>query len=101
MHIVVVGGLERHACERGHTIEFHRGRVGGRRADELESMIERCDLAIIVTRVNSHVAMYIAKKAALRNARPTLALRTCSPSSFSALIESWHPQATRLATGTG
>jgi hypothetical protein len=38
MHIVVVGGLERHeseierrAGERGHTIEFHRGRVGGRR----------------------------------------------------------------------
>jgi hypothetical protein len=108
MHIVVVGGLERHeseierrAGERGHTIEFHRGRVGGRRADELESMIQRSDLAIIVTRVNSHGAMYIAKKAALRNSCPTLALRTCSPSSFSAQIDSWHSQAMSLATGTG
>src|ERR1019366_572130 len=107
MHIVVVGGLERHeseierrACERGHTIEFHRRPRGVRGADELESMIQRCDLAIIVTRVNSHGAMYIAKKAALRNSRPTLALRTCSPSSFSSLFDSLDPQATSLATGT-
>lgn len=108
MHILVVGGLERHepeierrASERGHTVEFHRGRVGGNRAAELESMILRCDLAIIVTRVNSHGAMYIAKKAAARHGRSALPVRSCNPSSFSSLIASFDPRVQRLATGTG
>jgi Uncharacterized protein conserved in bacteria (DUF2325) len=95
MHIAVIGGLERHAAEierrasaLGHTTEFHRGRIGGRHAGELEAMVQRCDLAIIVTQVNSHGAMYIAKKIAGRHGRPALIERTCSPSRFSVILES-------------
>jgi hypothetical protein len=95
MRIAVVGGLERHEAEIerraravGHEVEFHRGRVGGRHAGELEAIVQRCDVAVIVTQVNSHGAMYIAKKAAARYARPALIARTCSPSSFSTILAS-------------
>ena len=95
MRIAVVGGLERHESEierragtLGHAVEFHRGRVGGRHAGELEAMVQRCDVTIIVTQVNSHGAMYLAKRAASRHARPALIARTCGPSSFSAILES-------------
>jgi len=95
MRIAVIGGLERHESEIerrartvGHAVEFHRGRVGGRHAGELEAMVQRCDLTIIVTQVNSHGAMYLAKRAASRFARPSLITRTCGPSHFSAILES-------------
>lgn len=95
MRIAVIGGLERHESEierrartLGHGVEFHRGRVGGRHAGELEAMVQRCDLTIIVTQVNSHGAMYLAKRAAARFARPALIARTCGPSNFSAILES-------------
>jgi hypothetical protein len=95
MRLAIVGGLERHEPEIarraraiGHTVEFHRGRVGGRHCDELESMVQRCDVAVIVVQVNSHGAMYIAKKAAARYGRPALISRTGSPSNISAILES-------------
>ena len=95
MRIAVIGGLERHESEierragaLGHSVEFHRGRVGGRHASELEAAVQRCELAIIVTEVNSHGAMYIAKKAAARCGRPALIARTCGPSSFSSILDS-------------
>jgi hypothetical protein len=91
----VIGGLERHESEierrakaLGHRVEFHRGHVGGRHAGELEAMVQRCDVAIIVTQVNSHGAMHIAKKAAARHGRTALVIRNCGPSSFSAVLDS-------------
>jgi hypothetical protein len=94
VRIAVIGGLERHEGEVGrvagtfgHTVEFHRGRVGGRHAGELEAIVRRCDFAVIVTRVNSHGAMYIAKRAAARYGRPLFIARTCSPSSFSVILD--------------
>jgi hypothetical protein len=95
VRIAVIGGLERHESEIerragavGHAVEFHRGRVGGRHADEIEVMVQRCDVTIIVTQINSHGAMYLAKKAAARFERPALIARTCGPSSFSAILGS-------------
>jgi Uncharacterized protein conserved in bacteria (DUF2325) len=106
VRIAVIGGLERHEPEigrragaLGHTVEFHRGRVGGRRADELEAVVQRCELAIIVTEVNSHGAMYIAKKAATRSGRRALITRTCGPSRFSAIVESMAAAPYGLAAG--
>jgi uncharacterized protein DUF2325 len=108
MRVAVIGGLERHeaqierrAGELGHTVEFHRGRVGGRRTEELEAIVSRSEIVIIVTQVNSH-AMYLAKKAADRHARRALIARTCSPSSFRGLMESVArgPCATIAGVGT-
>jgi hypothetical protein len=95
MRVAVIGGLERHESEiarragdLGHTVEFHRGWVGGRHAAELEAIVSRSEVVIIVTKVNSHGAMHLAKKAAQRHSRPALVARTCSPSSFRSLLAS-------------
>jgi hypothetical protein len=95
VRVAVVGGLERHeaalgrrAEALGHTVEFHRGRMGGRRTEALEAMVSRSELVIIVTQVNSHGAMYVAKRVADRLARRAVVARTCSPSSFHDLLES-------------
>jgi hypothetical protein len=106
MRIAIIGGLERHEAEierragaYGHALEFHRGRVGGRHAGELEAMVQRSDLTIIVTQVNSHGAMYLAKKVAAKSGRRALIVRTCSPSSFSTILASLAPAQTALAAG--
>lgn len=106
MRIAIVGGLERHepeiarrAAAEGHTVEFHRGRVGGRHAGELESMVQRCDVAVIVVEVNSHGAMYMAKRVAGQHGRPALMSRTGSPSSISTLLDSLRPARASAAGG--
>jgi hypothetical protein len=93
MHVAVVGGVQSHETEiarraegLGHTVEFHRGRVGGRNAEGLAAMVARAELVIIVTRVNSHGAMYIAKKAAAQQSKRALIVRNCTPSSFPVLL---------------
>ena len=93
MRIAMVGGMERHEREiarraraDGHDFEAHRGRVGGRHAQELEAIVSRSDVVVIVTDVNSHGAMYIAKRAAAKHGRPAVIVRSCSPSTFSALL---------------
>jgi hypothetical protein len=109
MRVAVIGGLERHeaaigrrAGELGHTVEFHRGWVGGRRAEELEAIVSRSEIVIIVTQVNSHGAMYMAKRVADRHARRALVARRCTPSSFGDLLESvaGAPNATQGGAGS-
>jgi hypothetical protein len=93
MRIAVIGGLDRHvqglakrAAEAGHEAEFHHGRVGGRHAEELEAIVERCDVVVIVTAVNSHGAVSIAKKAARRTGCAAYIARTCGPSRFEQIL---------------
>ncbi len=100
MRVAVIGGLERHESEiarragdLGHTVEFHRGWVGGRHAEALDAIVGRSEVVIIVTKVNSHGAMHLAKKAALRHFRPALVARTCTPSSFRGLVDAVSPPA--------
>jgi len=93
MRIGVIGGLDRReraladiARSAGHVAEFHHGRVGGRHAEDLEAIVERCDVSVIVTSVNSHGAVFIAKRAARRFGRRALIARTCGPSRFSLIL---------------
>ena len=95
MRIAIIGGLERHGRRssgalgrRAATWSSSTGARRGRHAGELETMVQRCDLTIIVTQVNSHGAMHLAKRAAARFGRPALIVRTCGPSSFSAILAS-------------
>ena len=94
MKIGLVGGLSRHesefarrAQERGHGLEFHAGDVGGTGAVELERIVDRCDLVVIVTAVNSHGAVGIAKKAVRRRGRASLFLRSCGVARFELLLD--------------
>jgi hypothetical protein len=95
MNIGLVGGLARHEAElgrraaaRGHCLEFHDGDVGGTGAVELERIVDRCDLIVIVTAVNSHGAVGVAKKALRRRHRVgSLFLRTCGIARFELLLD--------------
>jgi hypothetical protein len=93
MRVALVGGIQRFEAEiarraetLGHSVEFHRGRVGGRKAAGLEAIVSRSELVIIVTEVNSHGAMYVAKKAAAQEGKRAVIVRNCTPSSFGALL---------------
>jgi hypothetical protein len=95
MRIAVVGGLDRHvrglakqAEQAGHVAEFHHGRVGGRNAEELEAIVDRCDVVVIVIAVNSHGGALLAKRAARRRGCVALIARTCGPCRFGQILSS-------------
>jgi hypothetical protein len=79
--------LERIAERAGHVLEFHSGHVGGRGAGDLRALVERSDFVIVVTDVNSHGAVILAKKIAQRMGRGSLVIRRCGSSRFQALLE--------------
>jgi hypothetical protein len=94
MRIAFIGGLHRNenqiveiAEKAGHQLDFHPGVVGGRGAGELRSAIERADLVIIVTDVNSHGAVLLAKKLCQKLGRGTLVLRRCGAARFRQLLD--------------
>ena len=86
MRIGIVGGLERsepayrEVAERhGHEVTFHSGHVGGRGCASLVGMVSTVDLVIVITDVNSHGAVSLARRAARRHARPVELHRRFSP----------------------
>jgi hypothetical protein len=94
MNIVLIGGVERRetdllaiARRAGHHLEYHSGHVGGRGASGLQSLIERADLVIFQTAVNSHGSMYLAKRAAQKHGKPFMVVRNCGPAKLEALLE--------------
>ena len=94
MRITLIGGIERNesqliaiATEAGHALEFHPGHIGGRGSDEIRSAIERADFVIIVTDVNSHGAVLLAKKVCRQMGRGALVLKRCGPSRFRQLLD--------------
>ncbi len=103
MRIGWVGGRERNeqqlekiAERNGHTLEFHSGHVGGRGAGNLETLVERSDFLVIVTDVNSHGAVLLARKQAARLGRASLVIRKCGTSRFQALLDAINTRDERL-----
>jgi hypothetical protein len=93
MRVVVVGGVERTenrlqetAEELGHELEFHGGHMDGRRADGLRNAVERADFVIVVTDVNSHGAVQVARREARRFGRGVVVMRRCSPARLRDLL---------------
>jgi hypothetical protein len=93
MNIVLIGGVERRetdllgiARKNGHRLEYHSGHVGGRGAAGLRAIIERADLVIFQTAVNSHGSMYLAKKTARQLGKTFIVVRNCGPAKFEALL---------------
>lgn len=103
MRIAFVGGLHRNenqmveiAERAGHQLDFHPGVVGGRGAGELRAAIERADLVIIVTDVNSHGAVLLAKKLCQKLGRGSLVLRRCGAARFRQLLDAIAARDTNL-----
>lgn len=93
MRIGWIGGLDRNAPQlevlakrEGHSLDFHTGAVQGRGANEIRSLVHRADLVVIVTGVNSHGAMHLAKRECQREGRKYLVLKHCGTSRFRELL---------------
>jgi len=93
MHIGLVGGLDRSEAQyrqlaerAGHSIEWHTGDLAGRGAGTLEALIERADLVIVVTAVNSHGAVWRARKLVKLRHKRLLLLARCGVSRFGLLL---------------
>ena len=93
MRIGIVGGLDRQARElegmalaRGHQLELHTGVVAGSAsAAGLRALVVRSDLVIVVTDVNSHNGVRMARRQARLANRPLRLLRRMNVSQFAAL----------------
>jgi hypothetical protein len=91
--IGLIGGLHRSegqfvraAAAAGYELEFHAGDMVGRRAQGLESMIPRVDLLFIVTDVNSHNAVMVARRLASEYGIRYVLLRRCNPTRLIELV---------------
>jgi hypothetical protein len=61
--------------------------VGGRGADTIRTLVERSQLLVIVTDVNSHGAVLLAKKVAAQLGRSSMVVRRCGTARFQALLD--------------
>jgi hypothetical protein len=83
MRIGIIGGAEKHqlrhhealAAAGGCEVEFHHGHMRGRGPDELRALVARCDLVVIITRVNSHGAVQLARQLVRKYERRSLIVR--------------------------
>lgn len=97
MFIGIVGGMDRQAARlvdigrsAGCEVECHTGHVnGGANVGGLRTLIERSDVVVIVTDLNSHNAVRLARRLASRAHRPAKLVRRMGASQFAALVETW------------
>jgi hypothetical protein len=106
MHIGIVGGLDRNegfyqdlAERAGHRFEHHNGHLAGRGTASLGTLVERCDVVIVVTDVNSHAAVWRARRLAKQRGSRCILLSRCGPSKFTALLEQLTAEERRPALG--
>ena len=76
MRITLIGGVERNeqaleaiAASLGHRLDFHGGHLKGRGVDDLHRQVDRADLVVVATNVNSHGAAQLARKLARKRAQ--------------------------------
>lgn len=96
MRIGIVGGAEKTlsrvryeevAHSRGCAVEFHDGHMDGRGAETLRSLVGRCDVVVIVTRVNSHNAVRLARRLIRQHGCAALFVPRFGLSQFESVIE--------------
>jgi hypothetical protein len=93
MRIGVVGGVERLESQlrtvagaAGHELEFHGGHMSGQGGGKLRALVDRVDLLVIQTDVNSHGAVIQARALARKARRPVRLVRRLGPSGLRALL---------------
>jgi hypothetical protein len=99
MRIGIVGGLDRRsrdlegiALACGHQLEWHTGAVAGSAsAAGLRALVARVDLVLIVTDVNSHNGVRIARRQARISGRPLRLLRRLGSTQFEAIARALQP----------
>ena len=94
MRIGIVGGLdrselsyERLARDHGHEVEYHDGYMRGTAGAALAGLVERADLVVIVTDINSHNAVRLTRKLLRTRPRRSLLVRRLGLGRFLALLQ--------------
>ncbi|HEX3773251.1 MAG TPA: DUF2325 domain-containing protein, partial [Polyangiaceae bacterium] len=77
----------------GYRFEHHSGHMAGRGTSSLDALVERCDVVIVVTDVNSHAAVWRVRRLCKQRASRCLLMSRCGPSKFSALLEQFSQEA--------
>jgi len=92
MHIGIVGGLDRAeplltriARDAGHSVEFHTGHTHTRGTAQLDALVERAELVVVLTDINSHGGVQLARRLAARRGRPLVILRRLGAARFAEL----------------
>ena len=99
MRIGIIGGLDRNARDLeavadsgGHELEAHTGVVAGSSsAASLRALVARADLVFVLTDVNSHNAVHIARRAARLHHVPLRIVRRLSPTQLAAYLAQLGP----------
>lgn len=93
MHIGLVGGIDRNAPfygelarECGHSVECHTGHLAGRGSESLLALIDRSDVVVVVTEVNSHGGVLGARRLSKARGRPCLLVRKMGTARFRRLL---------------
>ena len=94
MRIGIIGGLDRNARDLesvakagGHRLETHTGVVGGSAsAASLRALVTRADLVFVLTDVNSHNAVHIARKTARQHHVPLRIVRRLGSTHLAAYL---------------
>ena len=94
MRIGMVGGLDRNegaytdlARRAGFRFEHHNGHLAGRGSATLEALVERCDVVVVVTDVNSHGAAWRARRLSRQRGNLCYVMSRCGPTKFVELLE--------------
>lgn len=91
--VAIVGGLERNETEYrdvaerlGVEVVFHSGHVRGRGSAALVELVRRSDVILVLTDVNSHGAVWLARQSARRFGRRIELHRRLSPARLAARL---------------
>jgi hypothetical protein len=104
MRIGVIGGkelsstrYEQLAKAHGSAVEFHDGKMAGRGTSALDCLVQRCDLIVIVTQINSHAAVQRAQKYCRAHRKPVLIVRRFGLHAFGEIVQGRNAQVAALA----
>lgn len=96
MHFGLIGGLDRNARHyeelaraQGHSVEWHPGILAGRGGETLAAIVERADVVVVVTEVNSHGGVFRARALARNRGRHCVLVRKMGAGRFKALMEEY------------
>ncbi len=108
MRVGIIGGVERNQARYeevakavGCDVEFHAGHMRGRGTETLDSLVERCDLIVIVTEINSHTAVRMAQKFSRKRGRRVLIARKFGIHTFEQAARAAKAEAEANATHSG
>jgi hypothetical protein len=104
MRIGIIGGLDRNARDLeeaaavgGHRLETHTGVIGGSASSaSLKALVARADLVFILTDVNSHNAVHLARRTARLHGIPLRIVRRLSAAHLAAYLGAALPAAPRI-----